>query len=171
MITKTPRNNEGKYDLKVTDKNGKSFMMTVGGNFDLYWIPENHKENRVFEIDKNDKITFSMFKQLFDIVRKRDDKYRPVLKDNTITFISEDWPEEEANVLHIIKSEDAFTIKFIKNENEKSWTYPHIGCVICFCNSGSKVPKVEEVFMRLFNYLAYECDLIKCENIQEEQTK
>ena len=171
MITKTPRNNEGKYDLKITDKNGKSFMMTVGGNFDLYWIPENHKENRVFEIDKNDKITFSMFKQLFDIVRKRDDKYRPVLKDNTITFISEDWPEEEANVLNIIKNEETFTIKFIKNEDKESWSYPHMGCTICFCNSGSRVPKVEEVFMRLFNYLAYECDLIKCENIQEEQTK
>ena len=37
MITKLPSNNqEAKYELKVTDKNNKSFTMTVGGNFDLY---------------------------------------------------------------------------------------------------------------------------------------
>ena len=102
MITKQQRNDKGHYDLKITDKNGKSFIMTVGGNFDLYWIPENHKENSIFEIDKNDEITFSVFEQLFNAVKKKDDKYRPVLKGNTITFISEDWPEEEANVLNII---------------------------------------------------------------------
>ena len=50
MITKRPRNNaEGYYDLKITDKNKKSFIMTVGGNFDLYWLPENHKETRLWE--------------------------------------------------------------------------------------------------------------------------
>ena len=53
MITKQTRDDKGYNDLKITDKNGKSFIMTVGGNLDLYWIPENHKENRVFEIDKD----------------------------------------------------------------------------------------------------------------------
>ena len=145
--------------------------MTVGGNFDLYWLPENHKEYNTFEIDKNDKIVYNVFNLLFNVVRKQDDKFRPVLKENTITFISEDWPEEEANVLNIIKTENSFTIKFVKNEDIENWTYPHMGCAICFCNSGSRVPKVEQVFMEMFNYLAYESKLIKCEPLEDEKIK
>lgn len=163
MITKKPRNGkEGYYDLTVTDKDGKSFVMTVGGNLDLYWLPENHKKDRTFGIDKNDELTYGIFEQLFDAVEKRDDKERPVLNGNTITYISEDWPEEEANKLKIIREEDMFQIQFVKNEDMESWSYPHIGCTICFCNSGSRVPRVEGLFMRMFNYLAYECDMIEC---------
>ena len=172
MITKQLRNNkEGYYDVKITDKNGKSFIMTVGGNLDLYWLPEKHKENKIFEIDKSDKIPYGVFNQLFNAVGKNDDKYCPVLQGNTISYISEDWPEEEANVLNIIKNEGTFTIKFIKNEDKESWSYPHMGCTICFCNSGSRVPKVEQVFMQMFNYLAYESKLIKCEPLEDEQIK
>ena len=71
--------------------------------------------------------------------------------------------EDEANILNIIESEDNYTIKFIKNEDKESWSYPHIGCAICFCNSGSRIPRVEQLFMRMFNYLAYECELVECE--------
>ena len=60
MIVKKPRNNEGYYDLLLTDRNNKSFTMTVAGNFDLYWIPENHRDDMVFEINSNDKITFKV---------------------------------------------------------------------------------------------------------------
>lgn len=163
MITKKPRSEqEGYYDLTVTDKDGKSFVMTVGGNLDLYWLPENYKKDRTFGIDKNDELTYAIFEQLFDAVEKRDDKERPVLNGNTITYISEDWPEEEANKLKIIREEDMFQIQFVKNEDMESWSYPHIGCTICFCNSGSRVPRVEGLFMRMFNYLAYECDMIEC---------
>ena len=171
MITKQLRNNEGYYDVTITDKKGHSFIMTVGGNLDLYWLPENHKENRIFEIDKNDKVTYSVFNQLFNAVAKQDDKYRPVLIDNTITFVSEDWPEEEANVLKIEKDKDSFTIKFIKNKDKEKWSYPHRGCTICFCNSGSRVPKVEQLFMRMFNYLAYESKAIKSEPVEDEKEK
>lgn len=162
MIVKTPRNNkDGYYDLVVTDKNGKSFIMTVGGNQDLYWLPENHKDTTTFEINKNDEMCFSVFSQLFDAVKKKDDTYRPVLKGNTITYISEEWHEDESNILKIIKEDESFIIDFIKNENEAAWTVPHRGCAICFCNSGSRVPRVESLFMRMFNYLAYNCNSIE----------
>lgn len=164
MIKKFPRyGEEGYYDLRVTDKNNKSFIMTVGGNLDLYWLPENHKENRIFEIDKNNELLFNIFEQLFGAIEKRDDKYSPVLQDNKITFVSEDWHEDEANKLEITKNKDNFVIEFIKNENKEAWTVPHRGCAICFCNSGSRVPDVEQLFMRMFNYLAYQCDLVELE--------
>ncbi|MBQ8908944.1 MAG: hypothetical protein IJY90_01440 [Clostridia bacterium] len=168
MITKQPRGKQGYYDVKLVDRRGKSFIMTVGGNFDLYWIPEDYKENTIFELDNTDKIAFSVFSQLFDAIKKVDDKYLPVLDGNIITFISEDWPEEEANTLRIIKEDDLFTIKFIANTNEKAWTSFHRGSNICFCNSGSRVPRVESLFMRLFNFLAYECELIESEGNQDE---
>lgn len=165
MITKYPRyNQDGYYDLKITDKNGKSFIMTIGGNMDLFWIPENHKETRNFEINNNDEIVFNIFEQLFTAVKKNDDKYNPVLKDNSLTFISEEWHIDESNILKIIKEENAYKINFIENENKDAWSVPHRGCAICFCNSGSRVPKVEQLFMRMFNYLAYHCDLIPSED-------
>lgn len=161
MIFKTPRTSEsGLFDLKLTDKNNKSFIMTVGGNGDLYWLPENHKANRVFEFDSTDEICFSIFSQLFDAVKKRDDKYKPVLKDNKISFLSEEWHPDESNTLEIEKTENSFVVTFIKNQNEHLWTVPHRGCAICFCNSGSRVPRVESLFMQMFNYLAYHCNLI-----------
>lgn len=172
MITKRPRNNDndGYFDLKLKDRDGNSFLMTVGGNGDLYWIPENHKLNRIFYIDKNDEIGFSVFKQLFDAVGKVDDKYRPVLNGDKITFISEEWHEDVSNILKITNSDDLITIEFVKNENEDAWGMIHRGCNICFCNSGSRVPRVESLFMRMFNHLAYHCDLIPTETLDEENT-
>ncbi|MBQ3047799.1 MAG: hypothetical protein IJD48_02160 [Clostridia bacterium] len=170
MITKQPRyGKEGYYDLKIIDKNGNSFIMTVAGNLDLFWLPQNYKKCTSFEIDKTDQLTFGVFEQLFTAVKQNDDKYQPVLKDNTITYISEDWHPDEANILKIQKQEDAFQIDFIKNQNQSAWTYPHIGCSICFCNSGSNVPEVESIFMNMFNYLAYQSSLIQVENLEDSQ--
>lgn len=163
MIKKAPRDEKGYYDLIFTDKNGREIFMTVGGNGDLFWIPKNHKQNRVFEFDKSDKIAYRVFEQLFQMVEKKDDRYRPVLNGNTITFISEDWHEDEANVLKIVRSNDSFVIEFIENTNREAWSYPHRGCNICFCNSGSRVPTVENLFMTMFTNLAYYSDLIEVE--------
>lgn len=168
MITKVPRTDSGKivdgyYDVILTDRNGKRFLMTVGGNCDLFWIPENHRVNRHFEIDRTDTFAFDIFEQLFNAVEKVDDKYRPVLNGNEITFISEDWHESEANTLKIVKNEGLFTIDFIENENKSEWSFPHRGCNICFCNSGSRVPRVEGLFMRMFNFLAYQSKSVASE--------
>lgn len=43
-------------------------------------------------------------------------------------------------------------------------------CVICFCNSGSRVPMVEQIFMQMFNYLAYESKSIKCESAEGRES-
>ncbi|MBQ7351918.1 MAG: hypothetical protein IJW59_03540 [Clostridia bacterium] len=156
MIYREPRYGyDGMFDLRIVDNKGKSFVMTVGGNQDLFWIPENHKDTTTFEIDDSDSFVYEIFTQLFDAVKSRDDKYRPVLKDNVITFVSEEWREEESNVLKIIQEKNKFVIDFIKNQNMEEWSVPHRGCAICFCNSGSRVPRVEQLFMLMFNKLAY----------------
>ena len=171
MIVKFPRDESGKYyNVKITDKHNNSFIMLVGGNLDLYWVPEDHKKNLVFEFDESDKRTYNLFNQLFNAIKQNDDHYRPVLKDNKITYISEEWTEEESNTLNIIKEKNSFIIKFNKNQNQNAWTFPHRGCALCFCNSGSRVPKVESIFMSLFNYLAYESSLVKEESSQNQKS-
>jgi len=164
MITKILRDEkEQTYNLKVTDKNGNYFTMMYGGNLDLYWVPANYKLNNRFEIDKSDSFVFGVFERLFDAISQNDDKYRPVLKDNTITFVSEEWAEEESNILKIEKNQTTFTITFIKNQNQTPFSLPKRGCPICFCNSGSRVPTVQSLFTRMFNYLAYNCDAVPIE--------
>lgn len=162
MINKILRDEKTKtYNLKITDKNNNSFFMLVGGNCDLYWVPEDYKKCLEFVIDKNDELVFEVFSLLFKEIEKKDDHYDPLLKDNIFTFISEEWIKEESNILQITKEEESFKIKFIKNENYSSMSIIHRGCPICFCNSGSRVPRIEALFMRVFNYLAYECDEVK----------
>ena len=165
MIVKQPNDFYGKdrrkYDLRVIDKNGQSFIMMVGGNLDLYWVPENYKETTTFYIPKEDEFVYGLFDNLFDDIKEKDNPYNPMLKGNEFSFISEDYHEDEANRLKIIKSEDEFVIDFIKNEDFENWTMPHRGCNICFCNSGSRAPQVETLFMLLFNDLAYYSDEIE----------
>ena len=160
MITKVKRNNESDklVDLVITDKFNNSFIMTVAGNQDLYWIPQNYKQVKSFYIDENDKFLYDVFISLFELIKKNDSNglsYPKTLNGNKFTFISEDFHEDEAHKLEIIKEKNQIVINFIKNDNLGMYGSFRRGCVICFCNSGSRVPKVEQQFMLMFNKLAY----------------
>ena len=120
MITKVKRNNDSDVlvDLVVTDKFNNKFIMTVGGNQDLYWIPQNFKHVKSFYIDKDDKFLFDVFSSLFEHIKKNDSdglSYPKTLNENKFTFISEDYHEAEAHKLEIIKEKNQFVINFIKN--------------------------------------------------------
>lgn len=156
MITKYPRpNEEGQYNLRVTDAGGKSYVMQLAGNLDLYWIPEKCREDNItFTILKTDELLYKAFDELFKDIEKYDDKYEPSLIGNTFTFISEDRPEEYANRLKIVKEDDRFNINFIKNQDAIGG-FTCRGCAIHFCNSGSRVPRIETLFMKMFTDFAY----------------
>ena len=160
MITKVKRNEDSDIlvDLVVTDKFNNEFIMTVAGNQDLYWIPKNYKQVKSFYVDENDAFLYNVFSSLFELIKKNDSdglSYPKTLNENKFTFISEDFHEDEAHRLEIIKEKHQFIINFIKNENLGMYSSFRRGCVICFCNSGSRVPKVEQQFMLMFNELAY----------------
>lgn len=147
-----------RYNLRLIDKFDNSFVMLVGDNGDLYWLPEDYKRVKSFFIDKDDTFLFNIFNQLFKAIVKADnDKYniRKSVVGNTFTFISEDCHEDEAHRLQIVKENEQFVINFIRNEDISPWSFPKRGCNICFCNSGSRIPKIEQLFMILFNELAY----------------
>lgn len=159
MITKTSRNtdNPNLFDLEVTDKYNNKFIMTVGDNCDLYWLPKVREFPATFYIDKTDDIFFNTLSSIFSTIKTKNNKYNPSLINNTFTFISEDFHEDEANRLQIIKDKDCFKITFIKTEPADSFSFKRYsrGCTICFCNSGSRVPEIEQLFMIAFNELAY----------------
>jgi len=164
MIYKEIRSKDesDKFNIRVVDKNNNSFVMLVGGNFDLYWLPTNYNVANKFYFDKGDNFTYKLFNRLFELVKNNDDKFEPVLSGNIITFISEDYPSDEANQVKITRLENEIVVDFVRHDNESQWTIPHgrMGSV-CFCNSGSRIPKVEQLFMQMFNYLAYNCDKIE----------
>ena len=151
------------YNLRLYDKNNNTFTMMVGGNGDLYWIPDNYKQVQQFVIDVSDRYAYKLFDRLFSLIDERDNKRSPLLQDNTFTFISEDFPEDIAHTLKITKTEQDFTIDFVKNETESMYSGFRRGCPICFCNSGSRVPKIEQLFMLMFTHLAYETPTIELE--------
>ena len=164
MIKKIKRSedvfDQGKYNLKLIDREGNSFTMMVGGNLDLYWVPDDFKNTDTFYIDKSDEFVYRLFLRLFQDIESVDDKYNLSLIGNKFTFISEDFNEDIANKLEIIKKDNEFVINFLKNENKEGehynmYAFFRRGCPICFCNSGSRVPKIEHLFMMLFNDLAY----------------
>jgi len=158
MITRRPSNNINQYDIKIIDSKGNFFVMTLAGNLDMYWIPQK-RDCCIFEIDSSDRLTFSIFEQLFSAIQKVDDKYCPTIKDNTITFVSEDRHEDYANILRITQEKEKIHIEFINNKTKDEFGWSHKDNTICFCNSGSRVPKTEHVFMEMFVRLANESNI------------
>lgn len=161
MIVKVPRSSNfedksdiGKYNLRVMDKNGNSFVMMVGGNGDLYWVPNNYKKNKTFIIEKSDEFVYDIFDKLFVDMQTSEDKNH-AMQGNEFNFISDDAPEDEANTLKIRRDDNAFVVDFIKQEIVSPWSTPSRGCSIRFCNAGSRQPKIVSLFMRMFSELAY----------------
>ena len=166
MVEKIRRetNKSDTYNIIVSDKLGNKFTMFMGGNGDLYWLPEN-KQNTTFYIDNTDILLFRGLTKLFKLIQERDSKYNPTLKNNVFTFISEDRPEDEANILKITKGSEEFIIEFIKTELKDNFSIPKRWHTICFCNSGSRVPQIEQLFQMMFIELAYKVkDVPEIEN-------
>lgn len=145
MISKD-KNVWGYTTFTVTDKMGNSFEILEGGNLDLFWVANCKGNQADFTIDKSNKEMYRLLKILFKNIKIRDDKNNPRLVDNVFTWTSEDRPD--ANILKIVDNEDCFKIEFLKHENN----FYKI-CSICFCNSGSKFQKVEQLFMEMYIYL------------------
>lgn len=152
MIEKIKFNN--KTDIKISDKFGNAFFMHFGDNLDLYWIPEDFKKASTFFIDEEDKIFHPILNKLFNLIENTETEYfKPQIENNCFTFISEDCHEDDAHRLQIKKEKNQFIIDFQRNENHSISHFPKRGCNICFCNSGSRVPNVEILFMKLYIYL------------------
>ncbi len=153
MIYKEKRVDGDCFDLKIIDKFGNVLTMTVGGNLDLYWIVQKNVHH--YTIEKGDNLIYDEMVRLFNNVKK-DDVYGCLSQeDSLLTYYSEDVPLENADMLQIKRNADCFEFHFTKNETPSPMTLFKRQPNICFCNSGSNVPRVEFHFMMMFNQLAY----------------
>ena len=150
-------------DLHIVDRNGQGFLMTVGGNLDMYWIPDKiegrdrHDTSPItYEFDKSDELLFDTFNDIFSAIERVDNPQSPSIRDGVFSFISEDYPEEDANILKMRRDRDKICIDFVQTAGESPWGKFKSNSNICFCNSGSRVPRIEQIFMLKFNELAYQ---------------
>lgn len=171
MITKHVRPNQSSnpyykgnelMDLHIVDRNGLGFTMTVGGNLDLYWVPDKiegrPREDTspiTFEFDKSDEFLFDTFSEILSSIERVDNPQFPSIRDGVFSFISEDYPEEDANILKMRRDSEKISLDFIQTPGESPWGKFKRNSNICFCNSGSRVPRIEQIFMLKFNELAY----------------
>jgi len=121
-----------RYELLV--HNGEQHFSMHFGGADFYWSLEDYYEENEFVISKEDKELFSLLRNLFGEIKKHDDKFRPLLKNNTFEWISEAREPEISNKLVIVHEEEKFTIRFVQNPND---TWGAGMCLISFCMSGS----------------------------------
>ncbi len=124
------------------------FVATLGGA-DVFWVLYNYKDDNEFIITKEDEYWYSVFNLLFDMIKKNDDRFTPAMKENTFEWISEAYGiPEEAHRLRITKEEKQYKIKFIKGLNMMFNT-----CPICFCGSGSRYPRISQLFTVMYSRL------------------
>jgi len=150
MIEKVPNNISG-FDIKITDKEGNSFFMIFGGNFDLFWVSEGEKLSYIIDVN-SDELLYKKLNNLWSKIENANIIFTSLdeestFKNNTLSWVSEDRPAFEANRLVISKTDDKFLINFIRNENN---FFPRSLISVCFCNSGSNYPEVSQEFMKLY---------------------
>lgn len=151
MIKKVERDNN-KFDLNIIDNNGNLFAIIFAGNQDLYWY--SYLGVKEFEISKEDSDTYGALKLLLLNISKVD-KYQQVMKDNEFNWICDFAQEEKANSIKIQDNDDS--IKIIFNRNPQHFA-PKNSTSICFCNSGSRHPRVVQQFMKMYLHEAYGYD-------------
>lgn len=143
------------------------FSIEFSGVLDLHWsctTESTDVRNLEFTIDKEDKIIYELFFELYDDITncnvfntKRQNKYmreahsyfsEPLFTEEGIVYYSDDNPIERSSSFSIIKSDDKFTIKFKKQSLKNGLSYKSISVRIT--NSGSRYGYFPMVFMRMY---------------------
>ncbi len=141
-------NDSNKDILTVINDNGSQFHMEFGGA-DFYYIMNDYYDGNEFIIDKNNPLYIPL-KKVFQVIKKKDDKWESTLKNNVFTWYSEAYGIiEEHSSLQIINNEDAFIISFIRSPKDIMGRATK-SCYISFCMSGSRHQDIAYAFSSMF---------------------
>ena len=140
QLVDSPYINDGRdygKDILFTDQNGQQFTLFLGGNGDLYFVPDHTKTDGSgklvyynYILGKEDSYTYGQFENFLKTAKKAD-KYNENFDGEKFFWLSEDAPEDIANRLEIQKYDDAILLDIIVNK--ASWTHG-----IRFTLSGSR---------------------------------
>ena len=157
-------------------KDSKFLKIFFGGNLDLYMtlgtdktLPYNENVTLEFDITKEEYDIYELFDTLYyDIINgnvydeerlnrniKDNYVYRDLVdKDNNITWISDDGPQEVEDKLIISKLNDTYRLTFIGNDKELDCGFKSpYSIVVRFRNSGSWYTPFNVLFMKMFHKL------------------
>jgi hypothetical protein len=140
---------------------------------------------KTFEVTKENYFLYSLFDQLYndidkcniypadledsftdfnerqEIAKMNSAERNMLFKNDTIKWLSDEAPEEDANSFTIFKSEESFIVTFIQKYN----MFTHYAVRIS--NSGSRYNPFNILFMRMFNELQKHDDTYHQIHIEE----
>lgn len=167
------------YDCYSIKTKQGTFHICWGGTLDLYWTFFPAREivdQYTFDVTKEEYYLYRLLDEIYDSVESCDPfRYTPklgiddpfedkiptptkyyletkdrLLKDNTITWLSDDGYNEDAARVSIKKCEDKYEITFNRGLSEGHKTY-----WIRFRNSGSRYNPFNAPFVIMYNKLKY----------------
>ena len=138
-------------------ENNDAININYYGNNDLYFTPESDdlKDSYHFEIDAlNDNDLYNLFNSLFYNIENEIKKFKiigeyPLIKNNTIKWVSDDDPYNIASKMIISKEEDKILIDFKDGKN----IYGDETKTVRVCTDGSRYGYLFVPFMKLYNDL------------------
>ncbi len=164
MIKVEKYTNEMGEQLRLIFENGNVININFAANLDLYFTPwsKEYQKDYTFEIDNiDDYDLYKIFNDLFQKVVhyrnldgnvdesfKKNDKRsdNPLVKDNVITWISDDDPTSIASRLSIYKTKNKICLDFKEGRHEEGF----IAKPIRFRTSGSRYGYFYIPFIELY---------------------
>ncbi len=153
--------NEDEYsEITLTYGDGTSLDIWFARNLDLYFAL-NGKES-TFIIDESNTFVYDAFDKFFtnlincnlpyesidkELIKKYTN-YEKLVRDNKITWISDDDTKEDASILKIEKINKRFVLTFQKGKKDIDGYIS-----VRICNSGSFYKPFNVSFMHLFHEL------------------
>lgn len=161
MIKVHKEKNYGGYRFDITIDN-KTFTIEFLGNLDLYWYTyfENDDDfTKEFLITKENFVLYSLFLKLYSDIENFDMHTNNIeyIKNNCITFQSDEEEYNQSNILKIHKNEENFTVIFDKTNSKMEFN--RLGS-IRIRNSGSQYGYLNIPFMKMY--------LKMCESIEND---
>ncbi len=165
------------YDIELKEKEN-TLKIFFAGNLDLYLmlsdgeVIDNENKTLSFDITKEDYEIFSIFESLykeiingevfdnddFDEIEnnyKFSDSYKKLVKENQITWISDNGPVEmEDRFVYYPLDENTYHFDFIRNDKPTDFGFKSpFGISVRIRNSGSNYDPFNCVLMRMFQKL------------------
>lgn len=158
-------------DILITDDGGNQFSIFLGGNGDLYFVPQGQKHledgKKIivhhYLIGKENEYLFDKFDKFLKNAKVANNaRYNAVdnecFENDKFFWLSEDSPEDIANKLEITKTDNEIILDIIVNR--KSWSQG-----VRFTLSGCRNFKVVEGLVKMRRQMQAELAIGKKQDI------
>ena len=163
-MIKLERNNNTSFTRYMIKTDTGKIDIRFQDNYDLYWyfIPTIKSDKNIIYITKENYFLYSLISDLYNHIKNNNPYTYPCCEEVKLSFIptnspfennkivwySDDFKDENQNVLIIENIDDIYKIEFIRNDGELGKVIP-----IRISNSESKYYPFSNVFMSMYRSL------------------